>query len=150
MIGNFVPYYEGKDTYLYATGAISLVEGTYEYTNEIIQKTDFDYTVSTGPYIKTPRDTLIPTGGFGIIALSAFSYLLGSYYGLFYLGPIATILFLIISERVFTKLFGSFVGLVGLIFLSTDIALLNYGSNLLTGVFSVIGVFSLRLISNKK
>jgi len=123
-----VPYYEGKDAYLYATGAISLVEGSYEYTNEILQKTDFDYTLSTGPYIKTKHNTIIPNGAFGIFALSSFSYLLGGYYGLFYLGPITAILFLIISERVITKLFGGFAGLVALIFLSTDKTLLNIGS----------------------
>jgi len=119
VIGNFVPYYEGRDAYLYGLGAISFVEGSPEYT----------------------------VGGFGIFALSAFSYLLGGYYGLFYLGPIATILFLIISERVITKLFGGFAGLVALIFLSTDEALLKNGSTLLTdsifGLLLILGSFFL-------
>ena len=128
LIGSFVPYYEGKDTYLYGSGGIDITKGSYEYTNDILQKSDFGYIFVAGPNIKTTHNTLIPNGAFGIFALSAFSYLLGGYYGLFYLGPIATILFLIISERVITKLFGGFVGLVVLIFLSTYNTILNVGS----------------------
>jgi len=45
------------------------------------------------------------------------------------------------SERVVSKLFGGFVGLVALIFLSTDVRVLNVGSNLLTD-----SIFSLLLI----
>jgi len=141
LIGSFTPYYEGKDAFLYGSGGIDIVQGSYEYTNEILQKTDFDYIFAAGPYVETKHDTLIPDGSFGILALSGFSYLLGGYYGLFYLGPITTILFLIISERVVTKLFGGFVGLAALIFLSTDKTLLNVGSQLLTD-----SIFSLLLI----
>jgi len=141
LIGSFVPYYEGKDAFLYGSGGIDITKGSYEYTNEILQKTDFDYIFAAGPNIKTTHNTLIPNGAFGIFTLSAFSYLLGGYYGLFYLGPITTILFLIISERVITKLFGGFAGLAALIFLSTDKTLLNVGSQLLTD-----SVFSLLLI----
>jgi len=141
LVGSFVPYYEGRDAFLYGSGGIDIIQGSYEYTNEILQKTDFDYIFAAGPYVKTIHNTLIPGGSFGILPLAAFSYLLGGYYGLFYLGPITTILFLIISERVITKLFGSFAGLAALIFLSTDKTLLNVGSQLLTD-----SVFSLLLI----
>ena len=141
VIGNFVPYYEGVDAYLYGLGAIEMVNGSYEYSNEFLQSTALDNIFATGAYIKTSHGTLIPDGSFGIFTLSALSYLLGGYYGLFYLGPISTILFLIISERIVTKLFGGFVGFVALIFLSTDVRVLNVGSNLLTD-----SIFSLLLI----
>jgi len=141
LIGSFATYYEGKDAFLYGSGGIDIIQGSYEYTNEILQKTDFDYIFAAGPYVETKHDTLIPDGSFGMLPLAGFSYLLGGYYGLFYLGPITTILFLIISERVVTKLFGGFAGLAVLIFLSTDKTLLNVGSQLLTD-----SVFSLLLI----
>jgi len=141
LLGNFLPFYEGVDAYLYGLGAIDMVNGSYEYSNEFLQSTDLDNIFATGAYVKTSHGTLIPDGSFGIFSLSALSYLLGGYYGLFYLGPISTILFLIISERIVTKLFGGFVGFIALIFLSTDVRVLNVGSNLLTD-----SIFSLLLI----
>jgi len=140
LIGNFGPFYFGSDAYLYGFGAVNIVNGSYEYTNEFLQNTEYEG-FYFGPFIKTIHETLIPHGNFGIYTLSAFSYLLGGYYALFYLGPISTILFLIISERVITKLFGGFVGLAALIFLSTDAMILNYGRALLTD-----SIFSLLLI----
>jgi len=147
LIGNFEPFFEGVDAYLYGLGAIAIVNGSFEYTNELLETSDFDRIFASGPYVKTIHDTLIPIGGFGIYPLSALSYFLGGYYGLFYLGPIITILFLITSERVTTKLFGNFAGLVTLIFLSTDRKLLTIGEALLTdtlfGLLLLLGGFFL-------
>jgi len=141
FIGGFVPFYEeGSDDYLYGVGAIDIANGSYEYTNEFLQNTEYNE-FSSGPFIKTIHGTLIPNGAIGIFGLASFSYLLAGYYGLFYLGPISTILFLIISERVITKLFGSFAGLTALIFLSMNMTVLFVGTLLLTDSF-----FSLLLI----
>jgi len=140
LIGNFLPFYEGNDAYVFGFGAINAVNGSYEYTNEFLQNpkyTGFSFT----PFVKTIHGTLIPVGGIGIFGLAAFSYILGGNYALFYLGPIITILLFIISERVITKLFGGFAGLVALIFLSTDVMILNLGRHLLTD-----SIFSLLLI----
>ena len=139
LIGGFVPFYEeGSDDYLYGLGAIDIANGSYEYTNEFLQNTEYSE-FSSGPFIKTIHKTLIPNGAIGIYGLSALSYLLGGYYALFYLGPISTILFLIISERVVTKLFGGFAGLVALIFLSMHGTVLLFGTLLLTdSIFSLL------------
>jgi len=138
LIGNFLPFYQANDAYLYGFGAINLANGSFEYTNELLQNpkySGFNFT----PFVKTIHGTLIPVGGIGIFGLSAFSYILGGNYALFYLGPITTILFFIISERVITKLFGGFAGLVALIFLSTDLMVLNLGRYLLTeSIFSLL------------
>ena len=123
LIGNFIPFYNGNDALLYGPAAVSIANGEYGFTNEFMQKRPNGFVPSQ--YALTVDNTAIPIGGIGIYGLAAFSYLLGGYYGLFYLGPITTILFLIISERVITKLFGGFVGLAVLIFLSTDIIFLK-------------------------
>ena len=139
LIGGFVPFYEeGSDDYLYGLGAIITANGSYEYTNEFLQNPEYSG-FSFGPFIKTIHGTLIPNGAIGIYGLGAFSFLLGGYYALFYLGPITTILFLIISERVVTKLFGGFAGLVALIFLSMNGTVLTFGTLLLTdSIFSLL------------
>ncbi len=124
LIGNFEPFYNGHDALLYGPAAVSIANGEYGFTNEFMQKNIHSGFVPN-QYVQTVHNTAIPIGGIGIYGLAAFSYLLGGYYGLFYLGPITTILFLIISERIITKLFGGFVGLAVLIFLSTDIIILK-------------------------
>jgi len=140
LMGYFDPFYYGSDANLYAVGSVNIVNGSFEYTNEFLQNPEYTG-FSFGPFIKTIHGTLIPHGNIGIYGLGAFSYFLGGYYALFYLGPIITILFFIISERVITKLFGSFAGLAALIFLSTDVIVLQYGRALLTDT-----IFSLLLI----
>jgi len=140
LIGNFIPFYNGHDALLYGHAAVSIANGEYGFTNEFMQKNPSGFVPYQ--YVKTVHNTAIPVGGIGIYGLAAFSYLLGGYYGLFYLGPITGILFLIISERVITKLFGGFAGLATLIFLSTDIIILFAGLMLFTD-----SIFSLLLIS---
>jgi len=140
LLGNFIPFYNGNDALLYGPAAVSIANGEYGFTNEFMQKRPAGFVPSQ--YVKTVDNTAIPLGGIGIYGLAAFSYLLGGYYGLFYLGPITGILFLIISERVITKLFGGFAGLTALIFLSTDIVILWAGLMLFTD-----SIFSLLLIS---
>jgi len=153
LIGSFEPFYSGQDPYLIGLRAVDIAEGSYEYTNEFLQKDIPGFLPNQ--HVKTIYHTIIPIGAIGIFGLSAFSYLLGGYYALFYLGPIITILFLIISERVVTKLFGSFVGLVALIFLSTNLIVLYVGQRLLTdsifGLFLILGCFFLlKFLREKK
>jgi len=140
LIGSFSPFYTDNDAHLYGIGAIKIVNGSYEYTNEFLKNTDYGG-FHFEPFIKTIYGTLIPHGAIGIYGPAAISYFLGGYSGLFYLGPITTVLFLIGSERVISKLFGGFAGLVALIFLSTDVTLLGVGRQLLSD-----SIFSLLLI----
>jgi len=89
----------------------------------------------------------VPFVSSGMVGISALIYLLGGYYGLFYLGPIFTILLLITSERVATKWFGSFVGLLTLVFVSASSVIYFWGSILMTesifSVFFLLGCFYL-------
>jgi len=146
LIANFLPYYNLIDSVIYGYTGISLTEGTYGITNELWEK--------TGDVLHLPKfyaisifGTAIPFASLGMIGISALAYLLGGYYGLFYLGPIFTILLLIISERVATKWFGSFVGLLTLVFVSASAVIYYWGRALMTesifSVFLILGCFYL-------
>jgi len=146
LIANFFPYYKMTDSVIYGYTGISLTEGTYGITNELWEK--------TGDVLHLPKfyaisiyGTAIPFASSGMIGISALAYLFGGYYGLFYLGPIFTILLLIISERVATKWFGSFVGLLTLVFVSASAVIYYWGRALMTesifSVFFILGCFYL-------
>jgi len=146
LVANFLPYYNGGDDYDIAIAGIILANGTYGYTNELWQETG---TSRSNPqhWLATTQNVLVPISSPGIVFTSAFSYLIAGYYGLFYLGPIFTILFLIVSERISTKLFGSFVGLITLVFLVSNLAIFLIGRQLLTdnvfALFSILGIYYL-------
>ncbi len=146
LIANFYPYYEGWDSFVYGISAISLAQGSFGITNELLLETGNNEFVPNH-WTKTIHNTAVPIASPAILGLAAFSYLMGGYYGLFYVGPIFSIIFLIVSERVATKLFGSFVGLFTLVLLSTDLIFLSTGVQLLTdnifSLFFILGCFFL-------
>jgi len=154
LIANFNPFYNGGDDYDIAIAGIILANGTYGYTNELWQETG-NSRHNPSHWLATTQNVLVPISSPGIIATSAFSYLIAGYYGLFYLGPIFTILFLIISERISTKLFGSFVGLITLVFLVSNLAIFMIGRQLLTdnvfALFTILGIYYLiKFLHEKK
>jgi len=146
LIANFNLYYNQIDTLIYGYTGISLTQGTYGITNELLEKTG-DPTFIPLFYAKTVFGYAIPFASAGMTGISTFAYLLGGYYGLFYVGPIFTILLLIISERVATKWFGSFVGLLTLVFVSASAVIYFWGRALMTesifSVFFILGCFYL-------
>ena len=156
LFTNIIPFYKGGggDDYVYAIVGIDLANGSYGYTNDLWSETGRIEFVPQH-WKETNQDVLVPVSSPGIIATSAFSYLIGGYYGLFYLGPIFGILFLIISERVATKLFGSFVGLITLVLLGSDLTIFKVGIQLLTdnifALFFILGIFFLiKFLHEKK
>jgi len=146
LLGNFIPYYQLVDSIIYASTGIDLTQGTYGITNELLEKTG-DSMYLPKFYAESIHGTAVPFASAGMVGISALAYLLGSYYGLFYLGPIFTILLLIISERVATKWFGSFVGLLTLVFVSANDTIYFWGLALMTesifSVFFILGCFYL-------
>jgi hypothetical protein len=118
LLGNFTPFFEANDGFLYGIEAINLSNGVYTISNELLEDTGrFEFVGEN--WRKTIHGDAVPSAGIGTPILGALSYLIGGNYGLFYLGPILGILFLIIYERISTKLFGKYVGLLSLIFLAT-------------------------------
>ncbi len=146
FLGNFIPYYIGNDTLVYAATAINLADGNYGITNELLIEFD-DEEVLPRVYAKSVHDTAIPFASSGMTILTTFSYLVAGYYGLFYQGPIIAIIFLIVSERIATKLFGGLVGLITLVLLVTDLWILKSGAALMTDIifslFLLLGFFFL-------
>ena len=146
LVANFKPFFDGADAFLYGVTTIDLFNGSYGFTNNFLQETgSWDFV----PYMwdKTIHNTAIPIGDVGIYGFTSIFYFLGGLAGLFYLGPILTVLFLIISERVATKLFGKFVGLLTLVFLASDFIILWIGAQLrndnIYAIFFVLGCFYL-------
>jgi len=154
FFADFRPFYDGFDDHAFALMGINFAKGSYGYTNELYTETG-SYDFRPLHWIDTEQDYLVPLGSPGVVITSALFYLIGGYYGLFYLGPIFSILFLIISERVATKLFGGFVGLIALVLLASDVTFFNVGVQLLTdnifAVFFILGVFFLiKFLRSKK
>ncbi len=146
LVANFIPYFSSIDSLVYGFTGIGLTEGTYGITNELLEKTGDPIYVPLF-YAKSVDGSAVPFASSGMVGISALAYLLGGYYGLFYLGPIFTILLLITSERVATKWFGSFVGLLTLVFVSASGLIYLWGSILMTesifSVFFLLGCFYL-------
>jgi len=131
LLANFVPFYLGTDSYLYAVSSIDLTEGNWGFTNELLSDTGSQDFIPN-QWVKTIHNTAVPTAAPGIFAISSIAYLIGGYYGLFYLGPIFTIVLLISSERIATNLFGRYVGLGALILLASNATIFFFGETLLT------------------
>jgi len=153
LLGNFVPFFQAYDDISYGLSAILLANGSYGFSNQLLEETENSAFMPL-EWVKTQYNTAIPKSSFGIHGIaSAFYYLVGIG-GLFYLGPIFTILLIIFSERIATKLFGSFVGLVTLILLVSDWRIFEVGLRLVTdnifSVFFILGCFYLLKFLKKR
>ena len=145
LLGNFTPYYDGNDSHLYAEWGKRLANGTFGYSNELLETGAKEFIPAA--HVKTIHDTVIPAGNYGIYAVSGLSYLVGGNYALFYIGPISAIILIFASERVATRLFGNIAGMITLVLVSTDNAIIRYGEQLLTdsifAIFTILGSFYL-------
>jgi len=146
LIANFYPYWLGSDSYVYGVTAINFVNGSYEYESEFLQETgNWEFV----PYYWaiTVHNSAVSFASPGMVGISTFFYLIAGQYGLLYQGPILTILFLVVSERIATKWFGGFVGLVTLALLATDWVILKHGillmSDSIFSLFFLLGCYYL-------
>ncbi|MCV0430397.1 hypothetical protein [Nitrosopumilus sp.] len=120
LISNFAPYYDTADGYTLATIGIKLSQGQYAITNELLENTG-KFEFKPGDWANTIDPSYaVPLGPIGFHLWASFLYSLTGNFGLFYFGPISGILLLIVSERVSTKLFGKYVGLLAILFLVTN------------------------------
>jgi len=119
MILFFDPFYERtEDSYIYGVSAMRTINEEYAFGNELLQNNEHREFVPRH-WLKTNQGDIIPVAS-GMSLISSAIYSVFGLYGLFYFGPIATIILLIVSERVTTKLFGDMVGLITLLFLATS------------------------------
>jgi len=145
LLGNIEPFYEGRDAYTHALASINLSHGELERTNSLLQDTG-KREFAGDRWLVTDFNTAVPRiPGIGIAFFGGISFLVGGYYGLFYLTPIFTIILLIVSERVASKLFGGYVGLFTLLVVGTSNLLFRNSISLQTesifSVFFILGSF---------
>ena len=154
LLGNFSPFYDGQDSYLYGIESIFLSQGIYEISNPLLQETGrVEFT--GGNWNPTIHGTLIPIAGIGTPLLGAIAYTIGGNFGLFYLAPILGIVLLIVYERVITKLFGKSIGFLALLFFATCHIFFRSSIHLNTDailtLFFVLGIFFLvKFFRNEK
>ena len=115
LLGNFVPFYEGNDSYTLATIAMKISNGEYVDTNELLQKTGNIEFIPGDWSLSLDGKHTFPLGPIGYHFFTGMFYSSGNNFALFYLGPLIGILFLITSERVATKLFNKNVGFLTLL-----------------------------------
>jgi len=154
VTANFLPFFEGSNPYFYGVNAVLLGNGQFSITNDLLQETGRAEFIPEN-WIITEHGTAVAMSGTGLMVAGSLFYLIGGYYGLFYLSPICFIILLIASERISSKLFGSYVGLVTLLIVSSSNLLFRNSIELLTesifSLFFVIGVFYLiKFLKTKK
>lgn len=147
LLGNFVPFYEGNDSYTLATIAMKISNGEYVDTNELLQKTGNIEFIPGDWSLSLDGKHTFPLGPIGYHFFTGMFYSLGNNFALFYLGPLIGILFLIASERVATKLFNKNVGFLTLLFLATNHLFYRSASHLQVDVifslFFILGCYFL-------
>lgn len=154
LIGNFHPFYEGTDSYLYGNLAINFSNGIFSISNELLEETGKSHFVGTN-WLKTVHGDAVPRAGAGFAAIASVFYSVFGYYALFYLSPITAILLLVASERISTKLFGKYCGLLTLMFVATNHLIFRNSLNLQTEsmftLFFLVGAyFFIKFFKTKK
>ena len=119
VLGHFIPFFEGSNSYHYGIASILLVEEGITKSNPLWEKYETDEFLVEN-WLLTDQNEMIPMSGNGLIALGGIAYVFGGYFGLYYLSPIFFIILLVVSERIATNLFGKYAGLITLILLSTS------------------------------
>ena len=152
LFGNFSPYYERNDAYLYAVNAINFANGEFILTNELLQETgQLEF---AGSLVKTIYNTAVPTEGIGLSAIGAIFYPIAGIYGLFYLSAIFALLLLIFSERIATYFFGQKIGFLTFLFLAFNkfliVASTTFQTESIFSLFFILGSFFLIIYLKEK
>lgn len=146
VTANFIPFYEGANPYYYGVNSVLFANGQFSVTNELLQETGWSEVIPEN-WLLTDNGTAVPMSGTGLMAIGSLFYLIGGYYGLFYLAPICFIILLIVSERISSKLFGNYVGFFTLLTIASSNLLFRNSIELQTesifSIFIVVGVFFL-------
>ena len=119
ILGQFVPFFEGSNSYFYGMASILFIEEGITKSNPFLEKYETNEFLIEN-WLRTDQNEMIPMSGNGLIILGGIAYLFGGYFALYYLSPILFIILLIVSERTATKLFGKYTGLITLILLSAS------------------------------
>ena len=119
ILGQFVPFFEGSNSYFYGMASILFVDEGISVSNPFLEKYETNEFLIEN-WLRTNQNEMTPMSGNGLMVLGGIAYLFGGYFALYYLSPILFIILLIVSERTATKLFGKYAGLITLIILSAS------------------------------
>ena len=146
VTANFLPFYEGANPYFYGVNSVLFANGQFSVTSELMQETGWSEIIPEN-WLLTDHGTAVPMSGTGLMAIGSLFYLIGGYYGLFYLAPISFIILLIASERISSKLFGNYVGFFTLLTIATSNLLfrnsIEFQTESIFSLFILVGVFYL-------
>ena len=146
ITANFLPFYEGANPYYYGVNSVLFANGQFSVTSELMQETGWSEIIPEN-WLLTDHGTAVPMSGTGLMAMGSLFYLIGGYYGLFYLAPISFIILLIVSERISSKLFGNYVGFFTLLTIATSNLLfrnsIEFQTESIFSLFILVGVFYL-------
>lgn len=137
LLENFVPFYEGDDSSIFAFTSIQLSKGEYTITNELLEETG-DWSFIPRHWTKTIHNTAIPKIELGFPTIGAFVYLIAGNNGLFYLNPIIATIFFIVADRIATNLFGRLVGLFTILFLASSFWIIQFASFTMSDMLFVL------------
>jgi len=145
LIGNFNPFFETVDGYGFGIFAKYFSQGNFFYTNELVG-TAIEF-LPPDMMLTNDGKNLLYVGYAGFSSLTTLTYTLAGNHGLFYLGPITGILFLVTVERFSSHFFGKYVGLLALLFVATNHFFYRSALNLQTesifGIFFLLGCYCL-------
>jgi len=119
VLGHFIPFFEGSNSYFYGIASILFTEEGVTKSNPFLEKYETNEFLVEN-WLRTDQNEMVPVSGHGLITLGGIFYFFGGYFGLYYLSPIFFIILLVVSERIATNLFGKYAGLITLILLSTS------------------------------
>lgn len=143
VTANILPFFEGSNPYFYGVNSVIITEGQFSITNELLQETGRTELIPEN-WIMTEHGSVVPMSGTGLMVAGSIFYLIGGYYGLFYLSPIMYIILLIASERISSKLFGNYVGLITLLIISSSNLLFRNSIELMTeSIFALLFVVAI-------
>ena len=154
VTANFLPFFEGANPYYYGANAVLFAKGQFSVTNDLLQETGWPELIPEN-WLITEHGNAVAMSGTGLMVAGSLFYTIGGYYGLFYLSPICYIILLIASERVSSKLFGSYVGFLTLLIVASSNLLFRNSIALQTesifSLFIIVGVFYLiKFLKTKK
>ena len=146
VTANFLPFYDNGNPYFYGVNSVLFANGQFSVTSELMQETGWSELIPEN-WLLTDHGTAVPMSGTGLMAMGSLFYLIGGYYGLFYLSPICFIILLIVSERISSKLFGNYVGFFTLLTIATSNLLfrnsIEFQTESIFSLFILVGVFYL-------
>jgi hypothetical protein len=146
VTANFLPFYEGANPYFYGVNSVLFANGHFSVTNQLLQETGWSELIPEN-WLLTDHGTAVPMSGTGLMAIGSLFYLIGGYYGLFYLAPISFIILLILSERISSKIFGDYVGFFTLLTIASSNLLfrnsIEFQTESVFSIFILVGVFFL-------